>query len=77
MSASVAVRSVRAAVFTALCVLLAAGGHVLATGEAPPVWLQVVLEERAVQQCASTGLCPALLRTRILGGLIDECRCAA
>ncbi|MFB7757818.1 hypothetical protein ACFC18_50990 [Streptomyces sp. NPDC056121] len=41
MSASAAVRSVRAAVFAVLCVLLAAGGHVLATGEAPPVWVQV------------------------------------
>jgi len=38
MSASLAVRSLRAAVFAVLCVLLAAGGHVLATGEAPPLW---------------------------------------
>ena len=30
----------RAAVFAALCVLLAAGGHALATGAAPPVWVQ-------------------------------------
>ncbi|WP_369043623.1 hypothetical protein [Streptomyces sp. Midd1] len=35
MSASPAVRSLRAAVFAVLCVLLAAGGHVLATGQAP------------------------------------------
>ncbi|MFF1688379.1 MULTISPECIES: hypothetical protein [unclassified Streptomyces] len=40
MSVSLAVRSVRAAVFAVLCVLLAAGGHVLATGAAPPVWVQ-------------------------------------
>ncbi|MFD9462998.1 hypothetical protein [Streptomyces sp. NPDC060027] len=38
MRASLAVRSLRAAVFAALCVLLAAGGHVLATGQAPPGW---------------------------------------
>lgn len=35
MSASPAVRSLRAAVFAVLCVLLAAGGHGLATGQAP------------------------------------------
>jgi len=40
MRASSAVRSLRAAVFAALCVLLAAGGHALATGMAPPVWAQ-------------------------------------
>ena len=40
MRASPAVRSLRAAVFAALCVLLAAGGHTLATGTAPPVWTQ-------------------------------------
>lgn len=40
MRASPAVRSLRAAVFAALCVLLAAGGHTLATGMAPPVWAQ-------------------------------------
>ncbi|MFJ3339337.1 hypothetical protein [Streptomyces sp. NPDC086766] len=40
MSVSLAVRSVRAAVFAVLCVLLAAGGHALATGAAPPVWVQ-------------------------------------
>jgi len=38
MSASLAVRSLRAAVFAVLCVLLAAGGHTLATGQAPPLW---------------------------------------
>ncbi|MEU2288141.1 hypothetical protein ABZ614_40580 [Streptomyces sp. NPDC013178] len=41
MRASPGVRSLRAAVFAVLCVLLAAGGHVLATGVAPPVWTQV------------------------------------
>ncbi|MES5818441.1 hypothetical protein [Streptomyces sp. RG80] len=41
MSASPAVRSLRAAVFAVLCVLLAAGGHGLATGTAPPVRVQV------------------------------------
>jgi hypothetical protein len=40
MRASPAVRGLRAAVFAALCVLLAAGGHALATGMAPPVWAQ-------------------------------------
>ncbi|WP_259294587.1 hypothetical protein [Streptomyces canus] len=40
VSASPAVRSLRAAVFAALCVLLAAGGHALATGTALPVWVQ-------------------------------------
>ncbi|MET9405369.1 hypothetical protein ABZX90_06210 [Streptomyces sp. NPDC002935] len=38
MSASLAVRSLRAALFAVLCVLLAAGGHLLATGQAPPRW---------------------------------------
>lgn len=42
MRASPAVRSLRAAVFAALCVLLAAGGHTLATGMEPPVWAQAV-----------------------------------
>ncbi|MEU0071951.1 hypothetical protein ABZ027_20730 [Streptomyces sp. NPDC006332] len=42
MSASSAVRSLRAAVFAALCVLLAVGGHTLATGVAPAVWVQAV-----------------------------------
>ncbi|KUM78941.1 hypothetical protein [Streptomyces griseorubiginosus] len=42
MRASPAVRSLRAAVFAALCVLLAAGGHTLATGMTPPVWAQAV-----------------------------------
>ncbi|MEV7383582.1 hypothetical protein [Streptomyces lydicus] len=40
MNGSLAVRSVRAAVFAVLCVLLAAGGHALATGMAPPVCIQ-------------------------------------
>lgn len=38
MSASPAVRSLRAAVFAAVCVLLAAAGHGLATGNVPPLW---------------------------------------
>ncbi|MFF9602386.1 hypothetical protein ACF1GY_08900 [Streptomyces sp. NPDC014684] len=38
MSASAAVRSLRAAVFAAVCVLLAAAGHGLAVGDLPPVW---------------------------------------
>ncbi|WP_028809005.1 hypothetical protein [Streptomyces sp. 351MFTsu5.1] len=42
MRASPAVRSLRAAVFAALCVLLAAGGHTLATGMTPPVWAQAI-----------------------------------
>lgn len=40
MSASLGVRSLRAAVFAVLCVLLATGGHVLAVGVAPPVAVQ-------------------------------------
>ncbi|MET7458281.1 hypothetical protein ABZT03_41930 [Streptomyces sp. NPDC005574] len=40
MRASPAIRGLRAAVFAAWCVLLAAGGHVLATGMVPPVWAQ-------------------------------------
>ncbi|SFG09161.1 hypothetical protein SAMN02787118_115234 [Streptomyces mirabilis] len=39
VNVSLAVRSLRAAVFAVLCVLLAAGGHVLAMGAAPPVWV--------------------------------------
>ncbi|WP_030324757.1 hypothetical protein [Streptomyces sp. NRRL B-3229] len=39
--ASTGVRSLRAAVFAVLCVRLAAGGHALATGMAPPVWTQM------------------------------------
>lgn len=38
MSASPAVRSLRAAVFAAVCVLLAVAGHRLGTGVTPPVW---------------------------------------
>jgi hypothetical protein len=38
MSASPAVRSLRAAVFAAVCVLLAAAGHGLATGATPLLW---------------------------------------
>jgi len=42
VTASAAVRGLRAAVFAALCVLLAAGGHALATGMTPAVWVQAV-----------------------------------
>ncbi|MGW2962818.1 hypothetical protein ACWDGI_30780 [Streptomyces sp. NPDC001220] len=38
MNASPAVRSLRAAVFAAVCVLLAAAGHALAMGQMPPLW---------------------------------------
>ncbi|MEU2423741.1 hypothetical protein ABZ619_22400 [Streptomyces sp. NPDC007851] len=38
MSASPAVRSLRAAVFAAVCVLLAAAGHGLTMGDLPPLW---------------------------------------
>ncbi|AOR30840.1 hypothetical protein BFF78_07040 [Streptomyces fodineus] len=38
MSASPAVRALRAAVFAAVCVLLAAAGHGLAMGDMPPLW---------------------------------------
>lgn len=38
MSASPAVRVLRAAVFAAMCVLLAAAGHGLAMGDMPPLW---------------------------------------
>ncbi|MEU9310627.1 hypothetical protein [Streptomyces sp. NPDC048256] len=38
MGASPAVRSLRAAVFAAVCVLLAAAGHGLGTGDTPPLW---------------------------------------
>ncbi|MQY33481.1 hypothetical protein SRB17_14420 [Streptomyces sp. RB17] len=38
MCASPAVRGLRAAVFAAVCVLLAAAGHGLAMGDMPPLW---------------------------------------
>ncbi|MER6736740.1 hypothetical protein [Streptomyces puniciscabiei] len=38
MSPSPAVRGLRAAVFAAVCVLLAAAGHGLAMGDMPPLW---------------------------------------
>ncbi|MFD7879032.1 hypothetical protein ACFV5G_33895 [Streptomyces sp. NPDC059766] len=38
MSASPAIRSLRAAVFAAVCVLLAVAGHGLGTGDMPPLW---------------------------------------
>ncbi|MGW0770201.1 hypothetical protein [Streptomyces sp. NPDC002676] len=38
MSASVAVRGLRAAVFAAVCVLLAVAGHGLGMGVLPPLW---------------------------------------
>ncbi|MFD9396351.1 hypothetical protein ACFWBB_38125 [Streptomyces sp. NPDC060000] len=53
---SLAVRCLRAAVFAVLCVLLAAGGHVLATGVAPPVWVQ------------AAGAVPVFLVGALLGG---------
>ncbi|MFJ9540314.1 hypothetical protein ACIRPX_24015 [Streptomyces sp. NPDC101225] len=40
MRAAPSVRVTRAAVFAALCVLLATGGHALGTGMVPPVWVQ-------------------------------------
>ncbi|MEU5540221.1 hypothetical protein [Streptomyces sp. NPDC020362] len=42
MSASPAVRSLRGAVFAAVCVLLAAAGHGLAMGDMPPLWADAV-----------------------------------
>ncbi|MET7730740.1 hypothetical protein ABZT02_05185 [Streptomyces sp. NPDC005402] len=56
MRASPAIRSLRAAVFAALCVLLAAGGHTLATGMAPPVWTQ------------AAGFVPVFVAGWLLGG---------
>ncbi|MDQ1067048.1 hypothetical protein [Streptomyces canus] len=56
MKASPAVRSLRAAVFAALCVLLATGGHALATGMAPPVWAQ------------AAGFVPMFVTGWLLGG---------
>ncbi|MEV6050842.1 hypothetical protein [Streptomyces sp. NPDC052107] len=38
MNASPAVKSLRAAVFAAVCVLLAAAGHGFAMGDMPPLW---------------------------------------
>ncbi|MDX3746458.1 hypothetical protein [Streptomyces sp. AK08-02] len=56
MTGSGAVRSLRAAVFAVLCVLLAAGGHLLAAGVAPPVWAQ------------AAGAVPVFLVGCLLGG---------
>jgi hypothetical protein len=56
MSASPAVRSLRAAVFAVLCVLLAAGGHGLASGQAPPLWAD------------AAGLLPVFAAGVLLGG---------
>ena len=56
MRASPALRSLRAAVFAALCVLLAAAGHTLATGMAPPVWTQ------------AAGFAPVFAAGWLLGG---------
>lgn len=39
MDVSWTVRGLRAAVFAVVCVLLAVGGHVLATGVVPPLWV--------------------------------------
>ncbi|MFC3574794.1 hypothetical protein ACFOZ0_16210 [Streptomyces yaanensis] len=43
MGVSWVVRSVRAAVFAVVCVLLAAGGHTLATGAVPPTWVDTAV----------------------------------
>lgn len=75
VSASPAVRSLRAVVFAALCVLPAAGGHALAMGAAPPVWVQVaaVLQIFAIafllggRERSLTGIGGGTLATR--GGL--------
>jgi hypothetical protein len=56
MKASSSIRALRAAVFAALCVLLAAGGHTLATGAAPPVWVQ------------AAGFVPVFVAGFLLGG---------
>ncbi|MFI6930784.1 hypothetical protein [Streptomyces sp. NPDC050287] len=56
MKASPAVRGLRATVFAVLCVLLAAGGHALATGMAPPVWVQ------------AAGFVPVFAGAWLLGG---------
>lgn len=56
MSASPAVRSLRAAVFAVLCVLLAAGGHGLASGQAPPLWVD------------AAGFLPVFAAAVLLGG---------
>lgn len=56
VTGSWAVRSLRAAVFAVLCVLLAAGGHLLATGVAPPVWAE------------AAGAVPVFLAGSLLGG---------
>ncbi|MFG2127066.1 hypothetical protein ACGFNV_04590 [Streptomyces sp. NPDC048751] len=56
MDVSLPVRGLRAAVFAALCVLLAAGGHVLATGVAPPVWAQ------------AAGFAPVFVAAALLAG---------
>jgi hypothetical protein len=56
MKASPAVRGLRAAVFAALCVLLATGAHVLGTGGAPAVWVQ------------GAGFVPVFAAAFLLGG---------
>ncbi|MGW0994319.1 hypothetical protein ACWD5V_13595 [Streptomyces sp. NPDC002523] len=56
VSVSLAVRSLRAAVFAVLCVLLAAGAHALAMGVTPPVWMQVA------------GFVPVFVAGCLLGG---------
>jgi hypothetical protein len=56
VTGSWAVRSLRAAVFAVLCVLLGVGGHALATGMAPPVWAQ------------AAGALPVFLVGCLLGG---------
>ncbi|GAA3057095.1 hypothetical protein [Streptomyces glomeratus] len=56
MDVSWTVRSVRAAVFAVVCVLLAAGGHTLATGGAPAVWVD------------AAGLLPVFAGSALLAG---------
>ncbi|MFI8232948.1 hypothetical protein ACIGDI_29385 [Streptomyces sp. NPDC085900] len=56
MTASAPVRGLRAAVFAALCVLLAVGGHALAIGTTPPVWVQ------------AAGFAPVFAAGCLLGG---------
>ncbi|MEU4084150.1 hypothetical protein [Streptomyces aureus] len=64
MNASPAVRTLRAAVFAVLCVLLAAGGHLLATGQAPPLWA-----EGAGLLAVFAASCPLGGRERSLSGI--------
>ncbi|MEU8588383.1 hypothetical protein AB0C59_15505 [Streptomyces sp. NPDC048664] len=75
MDVSWAVRSVRAAVFAVVCVLLATAGHTLATGSAPPLWvdaaglLPVFAASAALagRECALPGIAVTMLAVQ--GGL--------